>query len=75
MFAILNFENMNPEQVKAKITEVKDTNPSLANMFQSILNKYEKLHDLPLTKIVEPIKITDAKTGKELIPKITKEEE
>jgi len=76
MFAMLNFdlENFDSEKCIQEINEYKDTNQSLACMLQSMLNKYEKHQGLPLTKIVEPPVIIDAKTG-EILPFKNKESE
>lgn len=57
MFAILDFQNLDPEKTRAEIERLKNINPSCADMLQSILNKYEKQHNLPLTKIVKPVKV------------------
>lgn len=63
MFYGLDVQHIDLQKTKAEIEwGLKDINPSLANMLQSMLNKYEKAKDLPLTKIVEPITVIDTRT-------------
>jgi hypothetical protein len=61
MFMEMNFQIDDPEEAKKQILEVNKTNPSSANMLQSMLNKWEEKEGLPLTKLVEPIVVLNAK--------------
>jgi len=57
MFEKLNFHVTNPEKIRDEIEECRSSNQSHAHMLQSLLNEHEKQQGLPITKIVEPVRI------------------